>query len=493
MSIARVSIYKYKNIALMRNLIIKIIPRIYAYFTIIVVLILIVLYEVVDVTKTENWYLTISFYVIGALSAYNLCRSNTLDGISLRVIFWFFNLIFFFFTAYLKYLTNRYEYEVSELSLLKANLMILLYSILFILAYSYSNYKTTKRLMQVPEKSYERFLLRIPSPKLLTAIALSYVIFFYFIVGGKFSWQAIMGAREEFGPIQSIIQFYLRPITFFVFLYSIINVKINKSKSKVCYFFLVLSCIPAIILNFPFSTNRFYVFSIYLGLLLILYPPHKKNRTVYLLVVFIGILGSLVLNNLMRSTTQTTLVYLTGTTFDAYESFVYAINYVNDNGITWGRQLLGGLLFWIPREIWPDKPIGTGSFVISTYYNALFTNVSSPLIEEGYINFSLIGVVGCSLSLGLLFGYCDVKYKMSLLLMKTDHFIKGIHRYIIFYPISVGFSLFALRGDFMSSFAYFLGIFSSFLTVSFLIVRYKKKYIDLKEPASQKISHTNRD
>lgn len=456
--------------------------RISLCITILVSVLIVFLYKFDVPFKKDNSLITITFIIIGALSIYNLFKNNALDGISLGVVFWFFNLIFFFFTPYLKYLYNLYEFEVSEMAVLKANVMIILYNVLFIFAYRYSTYKINRRTIYLPDRYYNKYYLKLPLRNSIAGIALSYFIFIYFLYEGKLSLQGILGAQEEFGPIQSMIQFYLRPMTFFVFLYCVINVKINKCNRMNRYILLALSIIPAILLNFPLSTNRFYVFSIYLGLLLIIYPPKKNNRTLYLAILFVGIIGSMIVNELVRYQSYSIdydkiIIYMTGLTFDAYESFVYSIDYVNVNGITWGRQLLGGLLFWIPREIWANKPIGTGGFVVAAYHNATFLNVGSPLIEEGYINFSLTGVVVCSIFLGLLFGYCDVKYKMSLLLLKSNNYCKGIHRYIVFYPISVGYTLFALRGDFMSSFSYFIGILLSFLTISFIVVDYKKSII----------------
>jgi len=46
--------------------------------------------------------------------------------------------------------------------------------------------------------------------------------------------------------------------------------------------------------------------------------------------------------------------------FDSYQNF--AIVFFEDF-ITYERQLLGALLFWVPRSIWPNKPIGSGAFV----------------------------------------------------------------------------------------------------------------------------------
>lgn len=77
--------------------------------------------------------------------------------------------------------------------------------------------------------------------------------------------------------------------------------------------------------------------------------------------------------------------------YDSYQQMLNTINYVNRFDIEWGRQLLGAVLFWIPRAIWADKPLETGTLVAENEgYN--FTSLSSPLWAEGYINFGVLGV-----------------------------------------------------------------------------------------------------
>ena len=77
--------------------------------------------------------------------------------------------------------------------------------------------------------------------------------------------------------------------------------------------------------------------------------------------------------------------------FDAFQMIFYTVQYTNKIGYSIGNQLLLPALFWIPRSIWPNKPIGTPDIVAA---NADFgsLNVSSPLWSEGYINFGIPGV-----------------------------------------------------------------------------------------------------
>ena len=122
--------------------------------------------------------------------------------------------------------------------------------------------------------------------------------------------------------------------------------------------------------------------------------------------------------------------------------------------MTYGKQLLGALLFFIPRSIWPSKPFGSG-YTVFTAFNNPFSNVSCPLIAEGYINFGLFGIIIFALMFGYLSSYLDCKFKNNI--SKRDSFI-------LLYPFLLGAYFFMLRGDLMSSYAYLLPYIIIFLT-----------------------------
>ncbi len=130
---------------------------------------------------------------------------------------------------------------------------------------------------------------------------------------------------------------------------------------------------------------------------------------------------------------------------------VRTIIYVNFHGITWGNQLLGSLLFFIPRKFWPQKPIGSGH-TIATDLGWDFTNVSCPYIGEGYINFGILGVILFAITLAVLTKFGDVAYKKSVYSNS-----KEITIIELVYPFSIGFLFFILRGDLLSSLSYYIG------------------------------------
>ncbi len=76
---------------------------------------------------------------------------------------------------------------------------------------------------------------------------------------------------------------------------------------------------------------------------------------------------------------------LTSPDFDAFAQINNTLLYVERHGVTQGRQAAGVALFWVPRQIWPDKPRDTG-ILLSESRNYSFQNLSAPLWAEMYIN-----------------------------------------------------------------------------------------------------------
>jgi hypothetical protein len=78
--------------------------------------------------------------------------------------------------------------------------------------------------------------------------------------------------------------------------------------------------------------------------------------------------------------------------FDAFQMIALSQGYTERHGYSMGRQLLLPMFFWVPRSLWPSKPIGTSDLVAESL-SFSSTNVGSPLWAEGYVNFGTFGVV----------------------------------------------------------------------------------------------------
>jgi len=82
--------------------------------------------------------------------------------------------------------------------------------------------------------------------------------------------------------------------------------------------------------------------------------------------------------------------------YDSWANIYTAVEIVKVHGMQWGHQLLGSLLFFVPSSLWSSKPLATGIFLadyLIRNYSMWFTNLSAPLVAEGYLDFGPGGVL----------------------------------------------------------------------------------------------------
>lgn len=137
--------------------------------------------------------------------------------------------------------------------------------------------------------------------------------------------------------------------------------------------------------------------------------------------------------------------------FDAYQNFTRVVEH---DLITHGNQLLGSLLFFFPRSLWHEKPIGSGA-TLAEHVPLSFSNISMPFLGEGYINFGLFGVIAFMFFFGALCSNFDRLFWVE----KKERLLSS---YKVLYCFLLGMFFFVCRGDLISSFAYTVGLFFSF-------------------------------
>lgn len=224
----------------------------------------------------------------------------------------------------------------------------------------------------------------------------------------------------------------------------------------------VILLLFTVLLHFPTGMARFQVAVVYLALI-IAYKQNFKNKYLFKLAVVLGLLIVFPFINIFRNNSFTDLINLSISfpnpvdtfvhgDFDAYSMFMRAIIYVKNIGITYGKQFLGVILFFIPRFLWSSKPVGSGQMVAESM-GFEFTNVSMPFIGEAYINFGILGIIIFSFLLGKLMSNLDTIF----VLLHEKRNKHKIYILEIVYPLLIGFLFFILRGDLLSSFSFTSG------------------------------------
>jgi hypothetical protein len=87
--------------------------------------------------------------------------------------------------------------------------------------------------------------------------------------------------------------------------------------------------------------------------------------------------------------------------WDSFAAVGNAVHYVQNHGTTRGFQFLGSVCFWVPRSLWPTKPVDTG-ILLADDRGYSMTNLSAPLWAEAYINGGMVVVALVFLAYGAL-------------------------------------------------------------------------------------------
>jgi len=392
----------------------------------------------------------VSFLLNILISFYGIVADK--DAFSLNKVFWVFNLLFLALVPFGQFLVGSFPWGriLTNHTILKANGLIFLYQIIYTLVRE----KVNKHFSELMESNKQWTISKKP---MLGLYFVSCILLFAFSDFRHF-WQRSNGLVIQNATLQLLADKTLRGICLFGLLSSIYLWK--DKKLSVGIFSLVL--LSGLLANFPTAIPRYWLATFYLSTILFFF----KEKFILNKQLFPSLLvGSSLLLFPMLSILRYSIqeiktkfgslpdVYsfsFLGGDFDAYSSLCTTINYVREEGVTWGKQLATVFLFFIPRSMWPEKSVGSGALV-NRLENSDFTNFSSPFIAEGYINFGIIG--------SLLF----VAFASWFIVRYDNFYWRGAkcNYATLVYPAAIGMFFFMLRGDLLSSFAYSVGLYFS--------------------------------
>ncbi len=254
----------------------------------------------------------------------------------------------------------------------------------------------------------------------------------------------------------------------------------------------IIEVLGVLVTNSPFAAARYWFVAVTVGLI----SPHfLAGRKTGVPILVCAILGFSVLPSLGAARNAETMaeivqyylqlespfqyLALSGDV-DAFGMMCVAIKWLDLYGPTWGMQTLGAVLFWVPRAIWPSKPIGTGAMV-SEGLGFDFTNLSVPIMTEPLVDFGLFGVPFFAFAFGWILASIDRSYWAAF---DSSYYPAGIRRIDIVYPFWVGLMLFMTRGDLISSFGYTVGITLAIIPFVTIPARFKRHVVSANRGSS---------
>ena len=251
--------------------------------------------------------------------------------------------------------------------------------------------------------------------------------------------------EEVSNPFLNVVVYFSRFFPVFLFLKYLTSTQKKSFSKQFILFLFVLLCAS------PLGIPRFMVAYVYFPIVFYYVRFLRNSYFTFIFLTFSLLLFFPFLEQFRSFDPSNSLRFLPKSEFfmqahfDAYQNFMEVLRV---HFITYGWQLLGVILFFIPRFIWPDKPVGSG-YQMANNLDYFFNNISMPFFAEGFVNFGFIGITIFTVFLGFWCKTVDTKLLTSANSSKNSYgFFIGV-----FYCAAI---FFMMRGDLMSSFSYML-------------------------------------
>ncbi|XZF13585.1 hypothetical protein ACTHGU_17530 [Chitinophagaceae bacterium MMS25-I14] len=381
---------------------------------------------------------------------------------SLNKIFWVFNIVFLGIIPAYQYNIGHMSWDdhIKPATFIRANGIILAGYIVYTVLRIWLNisYKNLQNRAPVSKHviSIQRF------NKAGTAIFLLACLAIVWIFGFKNLWSRQLSyafATSRFSD--TVLLLADKTLRGIIMYFTLLAIWLYRKK-QITFGHLIWIIGCCVFVNFPLSLPRYLTATLYIAIFITSGTALLRKRYFFAVSLILLILVIYPMLGLLRYEPQKTFDLLQDVRgiyaqaliygdFDAYTSICHTIEYVAANGSSHGYQLLGALLFFVPRSIWPTKPIGSGAMIHEPTATG-FHNISSPFYAEGIINFGLAGAVIFIAVMTVITTYYDIYYWRR----KEEQPAEPTYAHI-FYPAALILFFFVLRGDLMSSLAYLTG------------------------------------
>lgn len=350
-------------------------------------------------------------------------------------------------------------------------LIVLTNMIILVFLFSYFSFK------MLLSTWFSRFLTREDIKLKVQSISDKSVFYFYIAISIVITILYFPTLINYLTSRASLISFssegqFIRKFLFYIPLFPLYFLLINTKKDlkidgAIWIILMIYSNVIFLLFKNPFNEKRNAIGPLYLSVISIILNKKRlktlNNRFYIGLMIFVLVLMFPIFSTLTHSGTalkgsaqlfverikaNSIQTSLTTGDYDSWSMILSTYDYCKENGFTYGNQLLGNILFFVPRSLWPLKSYGSGSYIVNNYlwksYGWNFANVSCPLPAEGYINFGIIGTILFAICLAIL-GIISDKY------LKSEDIFKKIFAYFVPFQLVM-----LLRGDLNSGFAYLI-------------------------------------
>lgn len=421
-----------------------------------------------------NPFIMLTFLINGTLWLVMLGKSLIERAFSFQIMHWFFLLFFFFFAALLQYASKAFPWvgRLSDDTVLYGNIIALVWSLFFIFGGA-----AVPKHRAINKTTFTQSALALNSSTVMTVVAgICVLIATYDVATTGFvnllaRATAVRGRDIESSSLRLLMDHSTRAFCAISALYAVHVVRhTHKYKFRAL---VILACL--LINSFPTALSRYAMASIYGAFLLTLFPKLKNNRFFIFafMVGFIVVLPFLnafrltafedvnIIRSLLNAIRGIPTAWLAGD-YDAFTMMCLATEYVQLRGVTWFRQLLGAILFFVPRVLWPAKPTGSGG-IAGAALGLSFLNISMPLPGEGYMNCGLLGVILFAFAIGYVTSRIDRAYWVG------DGYGDEVRSIELIYPLAMLMFFFICRGDLLSSWAYTFANIAIWVVFCFLV------------------------
>jgi oligosaccharide repeat unit polymerase len=263
----------------------------------------------------------------------------------------------------------------------------------------------------------------------------------------------------------SFVNYFARPLLFNLIVLIMLIWTTRTPHSRVAPLFLLVILFAFIS---PVGIPRSLAGALYIPVLTLVLMPRLYSKYAIICIVIFSVLFAAPVFDIFRSgdlsgqidlAANFNLSYLFAGHFDAFYNLVQVVEL---RFSTAGLQLIGALLFWVPRALWPGKPVGT-SFDFAPYAGMLSDNVSFPLPAEFYADYGLVGVILGMFLVGVLYRRLD-----KFLSRKRRPGSLSAYICVIAHQEVAILGIYLLRGSFLGSFSYTVGVASTFAVLAAL-------------------------